>query len=153
QTALNGLATIGGVGANVSVVQVGSTFNVTFGGSLGGLEIPLLTGTITSQFGTGLINIGVTTGTTPIGFRVPDEYITLAGAGATNFASVVSRINVATGGAGYTSPPTVTISGGNGVGATAVATIAGGVVTGVIVTGGGTGYTSAPAVTFSGGGA
>src|SRR5207253_1821673 len=53
---LNALATIGGIGASVSVTQVGSTFFVTFGGSLGGMEIPELSGSITSSFGTGFIS-------------------------------------------------------------------------------------------------
>src|SRR5207253_2643543 len=41
----------------------------------------------------------------------------------------VSGIRVVDGGSGYTSAPTVTISGGGGSGATAVATISGGTVT------------------------
>jgi len=64
----------------------------------------------------------------------------------------VSAISVDDGGSGYTSQPTVTISGGGGTGATATATISGGVVTAVTITNAGTGYTSAPTVTFSGGG-
>lgn len=153
QSALNALATISGIAANVTVVQVGSAFHVTFGGSLGGMEIPLLGGTVVSQFGTGAINIGVTSGSTPIGFRVPDQYVSIVNPGAQSFTTVVARINITSGGSGYTSPPTVTISGANGVGATAVATVIGGVVTAVTVTSGGTGFTGTPSVVFSGGGA
>jgi FtsP/CotA-like multicopper oxidase with cupredoxin domain len=47
----------------------------------------------------------------------------------------------------------VAITGGGGIGATALATVSGGVVTDVVVTTPGTGYTSAPTVTFTGGGA
>ncbi|CAN5950538.1 unnamed protein product [Sphagnum jensenii] len=55
-------------------------------------------------------------------------------------------------GTGYTSAPTVTISGGGGSGATATCAVYAGGVYGVYVTNGGTGYTSTPTVTFSGGG-
>ena len=46
----------------------------------------------------------------------------------------------------------VTISGGGGVGATAVANVSGGSVIGITITSPGTGYTSAPTVTLFGGG-
>jgi len=61
----------------------------------------------------------------------------------------VRSIDVTAGGSGYTSAPTVTVSGS----ATAVATInADGEVNGIAVTGNGDSYLSAPTVTFSGGG-
>ncbi len=63
----------------------------------------------------------------------------------------VAGIALTNGGSGYTSAPTVTISGGGGTGATAKATISGGVVTGIIITNPGSGFTSAPTVSFSGG--
>ena len=47
-------------------------------------------------------------------------------------------------------PPTVTLTGGGGTGATAVATVVAGVVTAITPTNGGTGYTSAPAVAIVG---
>ncbi len=55
---------------------------------------------------------------------------------------------------GYIGPPFVTIAGGDGTGATAVAQFdsANGTVTGVIMTSHGFGYTSLPSVTLSGGG-
>jgi autotransporter-associated beta strand protein len=65
----------------------------------------------------------------------------------------VITIPVATGGAGYLDAPIVTITGGGGVGATAVANISsGGAVTNITITSPGTGYTSAPTVTLFGGG-
>ena len=64
----------------------------------------------------------------------------------------VSTIPVSSGGTGYLDTPIVTISGGGGTGATAVANIAGGSVTSVSITSPGTGYTSAPTVTLTGGG-
>ncbi len=64
----------------------------------------------------------------------------------------VTGVTVTSAGSGYTSAPTVAISGGGGAGATGIAVISGGVVTGVTIVTGGSGYTSAPTITFSGGG-
>src|SRR5262249_11949703 len=64
----------------------------------------------------------------------------------------VSAITLTSGGAGYFTAPTVTLVGGGGSGATAVATVANGTVTGVTLTNPGSGYTSAPTVVFTGGG-
>lgn len=64
----------------------------------------------------------------------------------------VTAITVSAGGTGYTSAPTVALTGGAGTGATATATVVSGVVTKVTVTNAGSGYTSAPTVAFSGGG-
>ena len=59
---------------------------------------------------------------------------------------------VTAGGSGYTSVPTVTLTGGGGTGATAAATVNGGIVSQVYMTAIGTGYTSAPTIGFTGGG-
>jgi hypothetical protein len=87
-------------------------------------------------------NLGFSPGTTYAG-----------GTGATGTANLtsgaVSSITVNTGGTGYTSAPTVILSGGAGTGATATATVSGGAVTAINVTAGGSGYTSAPTVTLS----
>jgi hypothetical protein len=65
----------------------------------------------------------------------------------------VHSILVTNGGTGYTSAPTVTLSGGGGTGATAVASvIISGVVKAINITNPGKNYTSAPSVSFSGGG-
>lgn len=61
-------------------------------------------------------------------------------------------IDVTAAGSGYSSAPTVSITGGGGSGATATANIAAGLVASVTITDPGTGYTSAPSVSFSGGG-
>jgi hypothetical protein len=71
--------------------------------------------------------------------------ITLASGAITNIA-------VTTGGSGFssTTPPTVTISGGTGSGATATATVNGsGVITGLTITNGGTGYTVTTGITVT----
>lgn len=65
----------------------------------------------------------------------------------------ITGIRVTTPGSGYTSAPTVTISGGGGSGATATATTNdNGEVTSVALDESGSGYTSEPTVTISGGG-
>ena len=63
----------------------------------------------------------------------------------------VQGIKVNTTGTGYTSVPTVVITGGSGVGATAIANVNNGSVTSVDMTTTGTGYTAAPSITFAGG--
>lgn len=63
----------------------------------------------------------------------------------------VTSIIVSAGGSGYTSAPTVALTGGVGTGATAVAIVLNGRVVRVDVTNTGTGYTSAPTVAFTGG--
>lgn len=65
----------------------------------------------------------------------------------------VSAIGI-TQGSGYIGPPMVTISGGGGTGATALALFdsSNGTVTGIKITSPGTGFTSTPTVTLSGGG-
>ena len=75
----------------------------------------------------------------------------------TNLVAVgsIGSIAIVSGGSGYTSVPTVTISApnnANGVQALANATISGGAVTTITVSESGTGYTVAPTVTISGGG-
>jgi hypothetical protein len=61
-------------------------------------------------------------------------------------------INLISGGFGYADPPTVTITGGGGTGATAVASIVEGVVIDITITNPGRGYTSTPTVALTGGG-
>jgi hypothetical protein len=59
-----------------------------------------------------------------------------------------------TNGVGYTSAPTITVTGGGGSGAALAPTMSTtGTVTGVTVVSSGSGYTSVPTLTFSGGGA
>lgn len=64
----------------------------------------------------------------------------------------VRSVIITNGGSGYTSAPTVAISGGGGTGATATATVSGGAVTSVTVTASGSGFTSEPTIAFTGGG-
>ncbi len=63
-------------------------------------------------------------------------------------------VDITSGGAGYTSPPTVTVFGGSGSGATATATVSDGSVVDVVLTNAGIGYLPGDTVqfAFSGGG-
>ena len=67
-------------------------------------------------------------------------------------AGKIAHISIDNEGTGYSSAPTISISGGGGSNATATATVSGGKITAVTITNGGTGYTSFPTVTVSGGG-
>jgi hypothetical protein len=64
----------------------------------------------------------------------------------------VTSVNITDGGAGYTSVPTVSFSGGGGAGATATAVVTGGVVTAITLITSGSGYDSAPLIDITGGG-
>ena len=78
---------------------------------------------------------------------VGDEFLAKATAAITGDA--VSGITITDGGAHYkvATPPSVTISGGGGTGATATSTVSStGIVNGITITSGGSGYTSVPTV-------
>ena len=80
---------------------------------------------------------------------VGDEF--LAKATGTTDGDAVDSITITDGGSHYkqATPPTVTISGGGGTGATATAAVSStGLVNSILITSGGTGYTSAPTVTI-----
>ena len=80
-----------------------------------------------------------------------DGFARIADTSMTFNNGTVAAINVLTSGVGYTSAPTVTITG-NGTGAMAQASITGGNVSAINLTAKGTGYTSTPNVTLTGGG-
>jgi microcystin-dependent protein len=93
----------------------------------------------TGQFKFALVDGGTTT--TP-------ETRTATGTAVVT-SGFVTSINLTDGGAGYTSAPVVTITGGGGSGATATAAVSGGAVTGFTITSPGSGYGSAPTVTVA----
>ena len=72
-----------------------------------------------------------------------------ATAAATLVHGFVVEIALTDGGSGYTSAPSVTISGGGGSGAEAIAIVSGGAVIQVVVTHAGFGYSTSPAVVIS----
>lgn len=63
---------------------------------------------------------------------------------------VVDSINITSGGSGYVTAPTVTISGGGGSGAMAKANLTGAVVTSIEIINQGSGYTTNPTITLTG---
>jgi P pilus assembly chaperone PapD len=85
----------------------------------------------------------------------PHPFEWVGGQNATGTVAVlngtVNYITVTNGGNGFTSIPTVTISGGGGSLATGTAMISNGSVTAVILGNLGTNYTSEPSISFSGG--
>jgi len=99
--------------------------SVTFTSSISAATGPVTSGTVT------YFDQGVSIGQVPV-------------------AGVLNIITVTNGGTGYTSVPTVTISGGGGTGASAIATVVNGVVTTIAVTNGGAGYTGTPTITITG---
>ena len=68
------------------------------------------------------------------------------------YSTEVQGINLIAGGYGFSGTPTVSITGGGGNGASAVAVVSNGIITNINLTSRGTGYTSIPTVTISGGG-
>lgn len=64
----------------------------------------------------------------------------------------VDTISVTAPGSGYLAAPTVTLSGGGGSGAAAIATVQNGSVVAITVTSRGSNYVSPPSVTLTGGG-
>lgn len=85
----------------------------------------------------------------PFEWIPPAVVLSTATAIANRTANSVSSVTVVSGGAGYTTAPAVTFSGGGGTGAAATAVITDGVVTAVNVTNGGSGYTTDPSVTIA----
>jgi hypothetical protein len=80
---------------------------------------------------------------------VGDEFLAKATSAITGDA--VTSITISDGGAHYkvATPPSVTISGGGGTGATATTTVSStGIVNGIAITSGGSGYSSAPTITI-----
>ena len=80
---------------------------------------------------------------------VGDEFLAKATSAITGHA--VSSITISDGGAHYkvATPPSVTITGGGGTGATATSTVSStGIVNAITITSAGSGYTSAPTITI-----
>jgi FtsP/CotA-like multicopper oxidase with cupredoxin domain len=68
------------------------------------------------------------------------------------FNGQVGSLTLTSGGSGYASAPTVSITGGGGSGAAAAVTFVGANVNSLTLNNGGSGYTSAPSVAITGGG-
>jgi hypothetical protein len=105
----------------------------------------LVTDSGTNFTGTGQFEFALVTST--------NTSITATATANTPSGGYITGYSIVSGGSGYVTAPTVTITGGGGSGATASATVSGGVVTAVNVTdpgnGGAGAYTSTPTVTIA----
>ncbi len=82
-----------------------------------------------------------------IAAKIPSRPIpSLAKAAAHIFGGIVTRIDVVDSGDGFIQPPKVTVNGGGGTGATAIAEISSEFITGFTMTDTGSGYSSVPTV-------
>ncbi|NGM62650.1 RagB/SusD family nutrient uptake outer membrane protein [Sphingobacterium sp. SGG-5] len=72
--------------------------------------------------------------------------------GGGEISESIKSIHIVNGGTGYTSNPTITITGGGGEGATATATQVDGEITTITITNPGRKFTSLPVITVTGGG-
>ena len=161
-TANNGV-TLAAVAAATGVVNLGSIG--TGGGTIITPKIVKGNGTGTLNFHGGTLQANVATTSLISGLNnvfVYGEGATIHNGGlavtvgqslTTPTGNGVALGTLAVSGNGFNAPPIVEITGGNGTGATAVATIdAAGNVTGVRLTNPGTGYTTPPTFAFVGGG-
>ncbi len=133
--------------ASGTTLTINLTNGLTFPAGTGANTIPTSL-VIAGQLGGGLGNAPTTTLSPVHG----PQGVTWFVAGAADTSTIVASVTVTNPGAGYTSAPSVTITGGAGTGATAVATVAGGAVTGIKLTSFGSGYTAPLTVTLTGGG-
>ncbi len=158
-TATRGLNLTNGVGTGIANLDGGTLTAATvtkIGGGSGTLNFgggTLRANISTATFLQGLTNAYIYSG----GANVDSNGFDVAIAQPLNAptASGVSAIAVTDGGAGYVDKPFVTLTGGTGNGASAVANVVGGIVTGFTITNPGTGYTAGDvlAATLFGGGA
>jgi hypothetical protein len=162
----NNLATVPGPNSSIGTLQ--ETITAQYFASIGGSDYIISFTSIGSGWATNLSNATNTRFAAPGSFTNPDmtvwqaAYILIndptAGYSAWNGTIFVRRggvspvLAVTASGSGYTSVPTVAITGGSGSGATAVATIGTPQVSSITTTNGGSQYTTIPGVVFAGGG-
>jgi N-acetylneuraminic acid mutarotase len=176
-TDANGAAVTGSKNFSIDIFDAATGGNLLYSETIGAVTLDS-NGVYSFQFGSaGTSNkqvtetIGTTAGTTLVYSKalanssVVNNSITVTdgtnswsqsvgnpGAGATATANTIVGFvigaTITNGGSGYTSAPTVTISG-NGTGATATATLTDGVVTGINVTSAGSGYTTGATITIA----
>jgi fibronectin-binding autotransporter adhesin len=147
-----GILNLDGGTVTTKIIQKGAgtgTYLVNFNGG----TLKAQTGA-TAGFFTGLTNAYVYSGNATIDnngqtITIGQSLLAPTGNGVSTGGLTIGGTN-----SGYIDTPVVTITGGGGVGATAVANLnyATGQVTGITITNPGTGYTSAPTFTLFGGG-
>lgn len=158
-----GAGVLNKAGAGTLLLSGANVFNGNVNVNAGTVQLGNATG-LGVQNTLGNVAVGVTSvasgATLDLNAQSVMEAVTLNGGSLVNsntitgatFASGIAGIRVSTVGAGYTSNPTVAISGGGGTGATATAAQASGALSTIAVTAKGSGFTSVPTVTISGGG-
>lgn len=162
----NNLATV--PAPKTSLTSLAETITFQYYANLGGTDYIISFTSVGSGWATNIATGVSTRFAPPSTFTNPDmtvwqsQYILIndptSGYSAWNGTVFVRQggvspvITITNGGSGYTSAPTVSITGGSGSGATATATIGTPQVTAVNVITGGTQYGPAPTVVFSGGG-
>jgi hyaluronate lyase len=140
-------------GAITGTPTVGGTFSITLSATnSGGSGTKALTLTITDEFDALRLKWRTTLIDDVKSSKTVDSINTRSAGYQTTMLYGLTGVKVVNGGSGYTSLPTVAISGGGGTGATATATIAAGKVSAITVTSMGSGYTTTPTITVSGGG-
>jgi hypothetical protein len=167
-TYTTGCQPLGSVNA-INVVSPGTgytsapTVTLSGGGGSGGTATAVMIAETTGYVQSIAVDVGGSYASAPTVTLSGNATATavLSGSGSTVITGgSVTSAAITAGGSGYTSSPTVTISGGGGTGATAVANLAttgasvvtGGTVSSISISSGGLGYTTAPTVVFSGGG-
>ncbi|MBK8038650.1 MAG: autotransporter-associated beta strand repeat-containing protein [Verrucomicrobiaceae bacterium] len=152
-----------GAAANNTIISTVATLDLN--GQQGINEAITLSGTGVGSVGA-LINNSATAASISNGIHsisttaggvhntVPDVILSGNATAVATLGLSAASFTIAGGTTQYSAAPTVTITGGEGTGATATAVLSGGstgTVTGITITNAGTGYTSAPTIVFSGG--
>lgn len=124
--------------------------NVLFLGIMVSISNPQVGLTLTPKTRLGLLTFpAINCGAASVGqFASPDATTWVTGGPGAE----VESVTVGTAGSGYTTAPTVALTGGAGTGATAVATLTGTTLATISVAAAGTGYATAPTVLITGGG-
>jgi hyaluronate lyase len=148
-----GLSLNTSTGAITGTPTMGGTFSVTISATnAGGTGYATLTLSFTDEFDALRLKWRTTLIDDVKSSKTVDSINTRSSGYQTTMLYALTGVKVVNGGSGYTSVPTVAISGGGGTGATATATIAAGKVSAITVTSVGSGYRTTPTITVSGGG-
>ncbi|QJE95576.1 beta strand repeat-containing protein [Luteolibacter luteus] len=135
----------GALAISGGVLQAASNNALGFGGAIGNTAVNGTT--VTGGGALDLSGVTVNEAITLNGGKLINSNTSTAG----TLASGIAGIRITAVGSGYTSAPTVALSGGGGSGATATTALSGATVGSVTTTAAGSGYTSAPTVTLNGG--
>lgn len=155
-----------GVAANTASTSVGSIVRDSAGSGYGTSANTFVFfngGGGSGASATATVSSGAVTGLTltsgGLGYTSAPQVLIFSGVngkGATAHATLTGSgtlggVTVVNGGSGFATVPLLTISGGGGAGATAIAVLTATTIAAVNMTAGGSGYTSAPGVSFVGG--